>query len=161
MTNSLYTIIYGKESRESADKIFVNEFTFEPSPGDSSSVKLAINELTRIENSQLNNMKVYELFSYQNTSLWWFFYPELTKSFVKWIDFIDRFSKWNASLTDINDLILLQLDEYDINLKDWENMSFDYFCKNVNDIIERWIDEKDDIIEQDITSITVICMISH
>ena len=36
----------------------------------------------------------------------------------------------------------------------WENMSFDYFCENINLLIEKWIDEHDEFNPKDMINIT-------
>lgn len=68
-------------------------------------------------------------------------------------EFIENFSKWNIILSETNDMINeFFIDNYP--LTKYTNMSFDYFCKNINKLIEEWITEHKDIYPTDIALIT-------
>lgn len=69
-------------------------------------------------------------------------------------DFIEESGKWKANLKDINELMQNNLRKYVTNINEWEDMSFDYFCRTVNNEIESWIDTNEDIKPIDITNIT-------
>ena len=93
MENSSITIIFGKKSIKKENQIFVNEFDFE-SVRDYNSIILTVNEIKKIQNSYMDGKKVFELFEYDNISLWWFFYPELFTKFFKIINFIENFTNF-------------------------------------------------------------------
>lgn len=69
-------------------------------------------------------------------------------------DFISNYSKWKNNITEINELMRLQLESKNIDLNYWEDMSFDYFCKHMLQYIEEWITENNDIEPKNITSIS-------
>ena len=65
-------------------------------------------------------------------------------------DFIDKAIKWIRSVEEINEMIIMHVETIVPNLQDWEPMSFDYFCKHINQIMEDWIEKHDDIKEENI-----------
>ena len=67
---------------------------FENSPNDSASITLGITELKKIQNSVVNKKPFLEIFAYDDFSLWWFFYPEISNRFIKIINFIKNFSEY-------------------------------------------------------------------
>lgn len=66
---------------------------FENPPNDSASITLGITELKKIQNSVVNQKPFLEIFAYDDFSLWWFFYPEISNRFIKIINFIKNFSE--------------------------------------------------------------------
>ena len=87
-----------------------------------------------------NNLSVEELKQYAQE-----FYAE---------DFIENGKKWKANIEEINELMRIQLADKDVDVTHWENMSFDYFCKNMINYINEWIDENKDIEPKNISAIT-------
>ncbi len=69
-------------------------------------------------------------------------------------DFISNYDKWVGNIKDLNEMMYRHLSKSDFDLKIWEEMPFDYFCKNINQLIEDWIETKGDITPFDITTIT-------
>jgi CDP-glycerol glycerophosphotransferase (TagB/SpsB family) len=92
-------LIYGRYSQKKEGKIFVNKHDFENSPSDYKVILLGTNELKKIQKSSIKNKEIPELFSNDDESMWWFFYPELSEKFVKIISFIKNFSNF---ITEIN-----------------------------------------------------------
>jgi len=93
MENSSITIIFSKKSIKKENQIFVSEIDFE-SVRDYNSIRLTVNEIKKIQNSFMNGKKVFELFEYDNISLWWFFYPEIFTKLFKVINFIENFTNF-------------------------------------------------------------------
>ena len=93
MTNNPI-LIYGKKSQKINGIIFSNQSDFESSLFDKKAISLGINELKKIEKSFVQNKKLPELFTYDNESLWWFFYPELSIKILQITNFVNNFSNF-------------------------------------------------------------------
>lgn len=68
-------------------------------------------------------------------------------------DFIDKASNWLESVKDINSFIVDAMEKI-IDIKDYEPMTFNYFCKTLMELIDQFIDENDDIKEMDVAKCT-------
>lgn len=84
-------IIYGKKSSKQDNQIFVREEDFELPHGED--YKLAIEELERIQQSQIQNKTIPSQFVYEEISLWWLIYQSLIPEFKKYVNFIKKFSE--------------------------------------------------------------------
>ncbi len=65
-------------------------------------------------------------------------------------DFISNIKKWKENLAAINEMMKNELAfHYKFVDQYWEDMPYDYFCKNINDKIENWIESNGDIVISD------------
>lgn len=71
-------------------------------------------------------------------------------------DFIVNFTKWKKNLAELNDMLLKHIKEINFPIHYWQEMSFDYFCENINLLIEKHIEKHKNIQPIDITDITKI-----
>lgn len=69
-------------------------------------------------------------------------------------DFIANYNKWKNNLQDLNNVIKEYLIENEFNMKYWTDITYDEFCKLINDNIEEWITVNNDIEINDLTIIT-------
>jgi len=87
-------IIYGKISKKTDNVIFVNFKDFEFQSYNYELVTTTINEIKKIQNSSIDGIPLPKLFMYDTISLWWFFYPKLSRKLLDVISFIDNFLKF-------------------------------------------------------------------
>lgn len=83
--------------------------------------------------------------------------PELLKEKAREFyteEFINNYAKWSANVTELNSLIRNHLDSKSFPMQYWEEMKYDWFCENINKLIQEWITVNDDIILADIPIIT-------
>lgn len=83
--------------------------------------------------------------------------PELLKEKAREFyteEFINNYSKWSANLSELNDVIKIHLQSNQFPMHYWEEMSYDYFCENINKLINEWITVNNDILLADIPLIT-------
>ena len=83
-------IIYGKESRIDHNNYYFRKEDFEFPRGEED-YRIAISELSKIQNSLLLGKKIPELFMYDNVSLWWFIYQSIVPNYKKITNFIYKF----------------------------------------------------------------------
>ena len=83
-------IIYGKESRIDHNNYYFRQEDFEFPRGEED-YRIAISELSKIQNSLLLGKKIPELFMYDNVSLWWFIYQSIVPNYKKITNFIYKF----------------------------------------------------------------------
>ena len=69
-------------------------------------------------------------------------------------DFINNYEKWSANLKDLNNAIRVHLESKHFPMRFWSEMTYDWFCKNINKLIQEWITVNNDIVLQDIPIIT-------
>lgn len=68
-------------------------------------------------------------------------------------EFVENFSKWNGILLETNTMINeFFIDTYP--LIKYTDMTFNYFCQTINELIENWINENNDIQPADIAIVT-------
>ncbi len=94
MSNKSTIVIYGTKSMKKNNSIYVNykdfqnpfynyEFNIDP-----------INELKKLQRTQIDGSPVADLFAYEGVSLWWFFYPNFSYKFMEVIAFIKNFERF-------------------------------------------------------------------
>ena len=88
------TIIYGEKGKNNEQKIFVNENDFKDALGDYKPIERTINELKRIETSEISGKPIPELFAYDKFSLWWFFFQPLYIDLSRTISFVVNFENF-------------------------------------------------------------------
>lgn len=69
-------------------------------------------------------------------------------------DFINNYSKWSNNLKLFNKLIYDHIVQHGFRSDLYEEMSYDWFCKNIIDMICEWIDVNGGIKSPDINIIT-------
>jgi len=85
-------IIYSKNSKIEGNSIYLSEKDFETPYGNT--YNLAIEELDRIQKSQINGKTIPSFFSYDQSSLWWIIFPSLIPKMKKIVNFVEKFSNW-------------------------------------------------------------------
>jgi len=83
--------------------------------------------------------------------------PELLKEKAREFyteEFIDNYAKWAGNLAELNTDIKTHLESKNFPMAYWEEMKYDWFCENINQLIHEWITINSDIILADIPIIT-------
>ena len=83
--------------------------------------------------------------------------PELLKEKAREFyteEFINSYDKWSSNLKELNNAIRVHLESKNFPMKYWEEIKYDWFCKNVNNLIQEWITVNKDITLSDIPIIT-------
>lgn len=65
-------------------------------------------------------------------------------------DFINNYSKWTENVAYINNEIKSHLESLNFPIKYWEPITYDGFCKHINDLMQEWITANNGIIPEDI-----------
>ncbi len=94
MSKNPKIVIYGKKSLKNNETLFVNENDFLSPSYNYQNIRESINELKRISKQSIVNKSLLELLTYDEISMWWFFYPRLSQKFLKYIAFIVNFLKF-------------------------------------------------------------------
>ena len=94
MSKNPKIVIYGKKSLKNNETLFVNENDFLSPSYNYQNIRESINELKRISKQSIIDRSLLELLTYDEISMWWFFYPRLSQKFLKYIAFIVNFSKF-------------------------------------------------------------------
>ena len=68
-------------------------------------------------------------------------------------EFINDYSKWSKNVLELNTIISTHMEEKKFPMKFWKEMSFDWFCKTINNLIEEWIINNKDITLHDVNVI--------
>jgi len=76
-------------------------------------------------------------------------------------DFIANFEKWKNNLQDLNNTMSDFLKNLEFDMNYWENLSYDKFCQQINNEIEKWIDSNNDINTSDIELIVQYVIDDH
>lgn len=76
-------------------------------------------------------------------------------------DFIANFEKWKNNLQDLNNTMSEFLKNLEFDMNYWENLSYDKFCQQINNEIEKWIDSNNDINTSDIELIVQYVIDDH
>jgi len=98
----------------------------------------------------------------ENIKLFWEYKKQYTnkedlKKFAREFyteDFIASYSKWKENLKELNTIIVNHLKDVQFDMSFWTELTFDEFCKNINNLIENWIETNGNISPKDIVSIT-------
>ena len=69
-------------------------------------------------------------------------------------EFMNKYSKWSENLFELNKVIKAHLEGQNFPMQYWSEMSYDWFCSRINDLIEEWITVNNDILFADISLIT-------
>ena len=94
MTSNLeITVIFGRESRREANKIYAREEDFQMPIGEES-FGVPIRELNKIQRKLVHGTPLLQLFSYDEISLWWFIRSSTYPNFKKIVNFVAKFSEF-------------------------------------------------------------------
>lgn len=85
-------IIYGKKGSSNKEVIYITNEDI-PIPTGKTFHELPISILKKIEQTTLEQKKVYQLFNYSNICIWWYIYPTIFATFARTIFFIINFEK--------------------------------------------------------------------
>jgi len=88
---NLTTIIYGNISKITDKEIFVTEADLEMPHGQD--YKIALTELSKIKDQNIDGKPFLEYFQNDDYSLWWFIFPNVIPVYKKFINFIISFQK--------------------------------------------------------------------
>jgi len=91
---SVPMVIFGEKSMKKNNIIYLTNKDFQSVLVDYRSSSIAISEIQRIQNSNLNGNPLLQFFSYDNFSTWWFFYNQIFDKFHKTISFVENFTKF-------------------------------------------------------------------
>lgn len=106
-------MFYGRKSKNEKNKIFVTEEDFQIGFG-KESFGTPLNELSKIEKEKINGKTLYELFSYHDSSLWWFIQPSIYPEFKKLINFIEKFFEFIENQKPCKIIIQKDFEKFDI-----------------------------------------------
>lgn len=76
-------------------------------------------------------------------------------------DFISDYAKWKKNLSTFNSLVYEDMLDNDMDPSVWEDMSFDTFCRSVNDGIEQVIEANGTIAPTDVTNVLNDMRVNH
>jgi hypothetical protein len=82
--------------------------------------------------------------------------PELLKEKAREYyteEFVNGYSKWSDNVRELNVAIKTHLQSKQFPMQHFEEMPYDWFCKNINKLIEDWITANKDIQISDISII--------
>lgn len=65
-------------------------------------------------------------------------------------EFINNYSKWSQNLNDLNDMVKNHMASKNFPMNFWSEMTYDWFCTNINDRIAEWITGNGDITIKDL-----------
>lgn len=105
-------IVYGTTSEHKNNIFYVNEKDLEVPHGED--YKIALEELKKIKDSKINNSNFLESFKFQDYSLWWFIFHNLTAVYKKYINFIQTFEKLIEDNQPEKIIIKNDFDKFDI-----------------------------------------------
>jgi hypothetical protein len=81
-------IIFGEKSYSTDKILFINEKDLELPHGDD--YKIAINEIKKVQESEINNSQIFTSFRYNDVDLWWFVYQSLIPHYKKIVNFVSQ-----------------------------------------------------------------------
>lgn len=64
-------------------------------------------------------------------------------------EFMNQYAKWSETVSTLNSTIKTHLESKQFPIKYWKEMSYDWFCSRINNLIEEWITTNNDIILAD------------
>lgn len=85
-------IIYCRQTKDYDNKLFVREEDFEFPHGED--YKFAIEKMEKIQTTLFSGEKIFQLFDFNDISLWWFIYQSLIPQIKKNINFIIKFTEF-------------------------------------------------------------------
>ena len=87
-------VIFGKESQDNGETIFISGQDFQSPPLGDEYSKLAIEELNKLKDLKFQNIPFPKLFVYKEDSLWWFIFPQIFPILANTLSFVTNFSKF-------------------------------------------------------------------
>lgn len=68
-------------------------------------------------------------------------------------EFINNYSKWSQNVIGLNEAIRAHLQSKNFPMQHCDEMKYDWFCENMNRLIDEWITANGDILVADISII--------
>ena len=91
MAKKINKIIFGEKSYSTNKILFINEEDLELPHGED--YKIAIHEIKKIQESEIENEAVFASFRYTSVDLWWLIYQSLIPRYKKIVNFISQLTK--------------------------------------------------------------------
>jgi len=82
--------------------------------------------------------------------------PELLKEKAREYyteEFINNYSKWSQNVIELNVAIRTHLQSKNFPMQHYDEMKYDWFCENINKLIQDWITSNNDIMIADVSII--------
>lgn len=94
MSKNSLKIILGSKTYKKGNHVFINPINFQTPRANSEDTAFTLQELEKIENTNILGKTPPELLSYDQISLWWFSYPQIFEQYHRSLTFLKKFSDY-------------------------------------------------------------------